>query len=88
MFLDLGAWKKSWMEVYRKSEDWQKWVQNGKLQLSEKVCVRYCLLYSLTRRLVYLTLSVSGHPDGQELTIWDSNESEFASGLEHQRIFR
>ncbi|KAI9461775.1 RAVE protein 1 C terminal-domain-containing protein [Boletus coccyginus] len=30
---------------------------------------------------------VSGHPDGQELTIWDSNESEFASGLEHQRIF-
>ncbi|KAF9244559.1 RAVE protein 1 C terminal-domain-containing protein [Melanogaster broomeanus] len=30
---------------------------------------------------------VSSHPDGQELTIWDSNESEFASGLEHQRIF-
>ncbi|KAN0100493.1 RAVE protein 1 C terminal domain containing protein [Tylopilus felleus] len=30
---------------------------------------------------------VSGHPDGQELTIWDSNESEFASGFEHQRIF-
>ncbi|KIK91309.1 hypothetical protein PAXRUDRAFT_34992 [Paxillus rubicundulus Ve08.2h10] len=30
---------------------------------------------------------VSGHPNGQELTIWDSNESEFASGLEHQRIF-
>ncbi|KAG9314237.1 RAVE protein 1 C terminal-domain-containing protein [Chiua virens] len=30
---------------------------------------------------------VSVHPDGQELTIWDSNESEFASGLEHQRIF-
>ena len=31
---------------------------------------------------------VSGHPEGQELTIWDSNESEFASGLEHQSIFR
>ncbi|KIJ68609.1 hypothetical protein HYDPIDRAFT_24869 [Hydnomerulius pinastri MD-312] len=30
---------------------------------------------------------VSGHPEGQELTIWDSNESEFASGLEHRRIF-
>lgn len=26
-------------------------------------------------------------PDGQELTIWDSKESEFASGLEHRRIF-
>jgi hypothetical protein len=27
-------------------------------------------------------------PDGEELTIWDSKESEFASGLEHRRIFR
>lgn len=44
--------------------------------------------YSLACCLVRLTLSVSGHPDGQELTIWDSNESEFASGFEHQRIFR
>ncbi|KAG2150167.1 RAVE protein 1 C terminal-domain-containing protein [Suillus cothurnatus] len=26
-------------------------------------------------------------PDGEELTIWDSKESEFASGLEHRRIF-
>ncbi|KAG2159698.1 RAVE protein 1 C terminal-domain-containing protein [Suillus bovinus] len=26
-------------------------------------------------------------PGGQELTIWDSKESEFASGLEHRRIF-
>ncbi|KAG0704335.1 RAVE protein 1 C terminal-domain-containing protein [Suillus ampliporus] len=26
-------------------------------------------------------------PDGQELTIWDSKESEFASGLEHRTIF-
>ncbi|KAJ8594840.1 hypothetical protein M405DRAFT_857819 [Rhizopogon salebrosus TDB-379] len=25
-------------------------------------------------------------PDGEELTIWDSKESEFASGLEHRRI--
>ncbi|KAL4070811.1 RAVE protein 1 C terminal-domain-containing protein [Scleroderma citrinum] len=30
---------------------------------------------------------VTRDADGQELTIWDSNESEFASGLEHQRIF-
>ncbi|KAG1716000.1 hypothetical protein ID866_1165 [Astraeus odoratus] len=30
---------------------------------------------------------VARDPDGQELTIWDSNESEFASGLEHRRIF-
>lgn len=30
---------------------------------------------------------VTRSADGQELTIWDSNESEFASGLEHQRIF-
>ncbi|OAX44398.1 hypothetical protein K503DRAFT_383768 [Rhizopogon vinicolor AM-OR11-026] len=26
-------------------------------------------------------------PDGEELTIWDSKESEFASGLEHRRVF-
>ncbi|KAH7885922.1 RAVE protein 1 C terminal-domain-containing protein [Phlebopus sp. FC_14] len=30
---------------------------------------------------------VARHPDGEELTIWDSNESEFASGLEHRQIF-
>ncbi|KAI6047751.1 RAVE protein 1 C terminal-domain-containing protein [Pisolithus marmoratus] len=30
---------------------------------------------------------VTRDADGQELTIWDSNESEFASGLEHRRIF-
>lgn len=26
-------------------------------------------------------------PDGEELTVWDSKESEFALGLEHRRIF-
>ncbi|KIO08400.1 hypothetical protein M404DRAFT_997326 [Pisolithus tinctorius Marx 270] len=30
---------------------------------------------------------VTRDAEGQELTIWDSNESEFASGLEHRRIF-
>lgn len=32
-------------------------------------------------------LVVSG-PEGEELTIWDSKESEFASGLEYKRVFR
>ena len=27
-------------------------------------------------------------PDGDELTIWDSTESEFASGLEYQGAYR
>lgn len=35
-----------------------------------------------------LLISVVRLPDGEELTIWDSKESEFGSGLEHRRVFR
>lgn len=27
-------------------------------------------------------------PEGEELTIWDSQESEFASGLEYREVIR
>lgn len=27
-------------------------------------------------------------PEGEELTIWDSTESEFASGMEYRTVFR
>jgi len=32
--------------------------------------------------------SVVPSPEGEELTIWDSTESEFASGLEYRTVFR
>lgn len=31
---------------------------------------------------------VVGSTDGDELTIWDSNESQFASGLEYSGNYR
>ena len=38
--------------------------------------------------VIFFDLIVVGGPDGDELTIWDSNESEFASGLEYSEKYR
>ncbi len=36
---------------------------------------------------ISLQLTVVGEPEGDELTIWDSTESEFASGLEFRGTY-
>jgi hypothetical protein len=47
------------------------------------------LFYLTPLRLLYdQAIAVAPTPDGEELTIWDSKESEFASGLEYRGVFR
>ncbi len=38
--------------------------------------------------LTPLVFTVVSTPDGDELTIWDSKESEFSLGLEFRQVFR
>ncbi|KAI6162072.1 RAVE protein 1 C terminal-domain-containing protein [Pisolithus thermaeus] len=67
-----------WILEHGKSSGWRCTgkVRTGRTKFTNARC-------SSAKKSVLVTRDA----DGQELTIWDSNESEFASGLEHRRIF-
>ncbi|PBL01184.1 WD repeat-containing protein [Armillaria gallica] len=57
------------------------WVCTGTVRTSRKAIKRAkCSSAKKTALIV-------SNPEGEELTIWDSKESEFASGLEYRRVF-
>ena len=77
------------MEVHGTSEDGEKRVQSREVQFCQENCSgSVSIQTSLTlRRFDLKFLLVVPSSEGHELTIWDSMESEFASGLEYCGVF-
>src|SRR5579863_4803068 len=56
------------------------------MQLGEKDCAQCVLSPSRILGECLCSYAVVPRADGEELTIWDSKESEFSSGLEYMKI--
>ena len=56
------------------------------MQFHKEICPWYLqvLTIYLTETNTWIVVPLE---EGEELTIWDSKESEFASGLEFKRVF-
>lgn len=78
------------LAVYRASTNGKDGDQEGEMQFDEEIGLVYV---SFPLRPVFLShlsiVGIQGIPEdqGEELTIWDSKESEFASGLEYRGVF-
>jgi hypothetical protein len=71
-----------WLCTYR-----PKGYTNGKMQFREEDGLRCVGVLINLDRVTNLALVVP-HPDGEEVTIWDSKESEFSLGLEYRHVSR
>lgn len=61
--------------------------QQGVVLLRSPLLVRLCPHATTHHVVEYVVIVVPSSEGGEELTIWDSHESEFASGLEYSGYF-
>lgn len=84
--------KQQWVAVHRQSADGPRGDRDGELQLGEEDCFEGVVPLKFPgapfTHIIFLAFTVVPGSDGHELTIWDSKESEFATGMEYRGVFR